>query len=202
MSVDIDEAKLAGREGALWLGWTVATAVGMLLGFFPFIFLISFIELWLARLVVPLWAGFLVGISQWLVLRRYLTRCSDLILNDVAGWALGYAVGLMVIQALSESILGALIGYALFGLIVAVLQWPVLRREIPNAVPWVIASVLGWSLGAVLGQLVLNLITPAGEPISQLTSTLVISGITGLVAGGITALALVWIVRQPEEGLK
>jgi hypothetical protein len=202
MGVDIDEMKLAGREVNLWLGWTLATAAGMLLGFLPFIFLITILELWLARLIVPLWAGFLVGIFQWLVLRRYLTRCTDLILNDVAGWALGYAVGLMVIQALSESILGALVGYGLFGLIVAVLQYPVLRREMPNALPWIIASVLGWSLGAVFGQLVLNLIAPAGEPISQLTSTLVISGITGLVAGAITALALVWIVRQPEAGLE
>jgi hypothetical protein len=198
MGIDIDETKLAGREGSLWLGWTLATTAGMLLGFLPFIFLITVIELWLARLIIPLWAGFLVGIFQWLVLRRYLTRCSDLILNDVAGWALGYAAGLMVIQALGGTVVGALVGYALFGLIVAVLQWPVLRREIPNALPWVIASIVGWSLGAVLGQLILNLIAPAGEPISQVASTAVISGITGLVAGAVTALVLVWIVRQPE----
>lgn len=198
MGIDIDESKLAGREGSLWLGWTLATMAGMLFGFLPFIFLITIIELWLARLIIPLWAGLLVGIFQWLVLRRYLTQCSDLILNDVAGWALGYAVGLMVIQALSDTLVGALLGYALFGLIVAVLQWPILRREIPNALPWVIASIIGWSLGAVLGQVILNLVAPPGEPISQLVSTTVLSGVTGLVAGAVTALALVWIVRQPE----
>jgi hypothetical protein len=31
------------------------------------------------------------------------------------------------------------------------------------------------------------------------TSVLVTVGITGLVAGAITALALIWIVRQPDR---
>jgi hypothetical protein len=32
-SIDIDEAKVARNEFGLWLGWTVATAIGMLIGY-------------------------------------------------------------------------------------------------------------------------------------------------------------------------
>lgn len=198
MSVDIDEAKLAGNESTLWIGWTLATAAGMLVGFVPFLLLVTVLPLEVARLIFPLWAGLLVGIFQWLVLRRYISQCGDWVWNGIAGWALAYALGLIVIQVFSVSFLGAVIGYLLFGVIVAVIQWPVLHREIPNVLPWVLASMLGWALGALAGQGVLNLITPAGEPIPQVLSTLVIAVVTGLVAGAITGAALVYIVRQPE----
>lgn len=197
MTIDIDEAKVANNEATLWLGWTLATTAGMLFGLLPFILFIEFLDLWLVRILVPLWAGFLVGIFQWLVLRNYLTHCADWILNVGAGWGLGYALGLIIIQILADSPLGAFIAYVLFGLIIGVIQWPVLRREIPNAIPWVLASVAGWALGAYLSQAVLNLLV-TGDVINPAVTTAVISGITGLVAGGITGLALVWIVRQPE----
>lgn len=197
MAIDLDEAKIARNEPGLWLGWTLASAAGMLLGLLPFVLLIDLLDLWLVRILVPLWAGFMVGVFQWLALRRYMTHSADWILNGGAGWALGYALGLIIIQALAGSVLGALVGYILFGVIIALLQWPVLRREIPDVIPWVLASVLGWGLGAFISQAVLNAVT-SGDTIPQVVSTAVISGVTGLVAGAITGLALVWIARHPE----
>ena len=198
MAIDIDEAKVQRNEFALWLGWTLATTIGMLLGLLPFLLFIDILPLIFFRIAVPIWAGILVGSFQWFVLRRYLTSCSHWILNVGAGWALGFALGLLVIEALNKTPLGALVGYIIFGLIIALIQWPVLRREIPHVIPWVIASILGWALGAYLSQWVLNLIV-AGDVASQAISSLVISTGTGLVAGAITGLALVWIVRQPER---
>jgi hypothetical protein len=198
MNIDLDEVKWAGNESALWLQWTLATAAGMLAGFLPFLLFLEFVPLGLARLIFPIWAGLFVGLFQWFVLRRCVAQCGDWVWNGVAGWALGYALGLMVIQALSFSILGALIGYLFFGAIVALIQWPILHREIPNVVPWVLASVAGWALGALAGQVALNLLVPAGQPIPQALSTFVIASVTGLVAGAITGLALVYIIRQPE----
>jgi hypothetical protein len=52
-------------------------------------------------------------------------------------------------------------------------------------------------LGAYLGRAALNIFAAGGE-VSPVVSTAVISGVTGLVAGAITGLALVWIVRQPD----
>jgi hypothetical protein len=197
MALDIDEVKVARNEAGLFLGWTLATTAGLLLGFLPFLLFVDNLDLLLVRILLPLWAGFLVGHFQWLVLRGYLSHSVDWILNGGAGWALGFAIGLLIIQALRDSPLGILIGYILFGVVVGLLQWPVLRREIPSALPWIIASIIGWALGAYLSQVVLNVFFP-GDTLSQTVSTIVVAIVTGLVAGSVTGLALVWISRRPD----
>ncbi len=197
MGIDIDEAKVQRNEVGLWLGWTLATVLAMLIAFLPPALIVDQLPLWLARILIPLWAGFLVGVLQWLVLRRYVTSTHDWVLNVGAGWGLGFALGLLLIQALGKSFLGAVVGYILFGVIVGLIQWPVLRREIPSVVPWVLASVVGWALGAILGPIVLSLFVRGGT-IDPLVGAAVIAGVTGLVAGAITGLALIWIVRKPE----
>jgi hypothetical protein len=197
MALDIDEAKVARNEAGLWLGWTLATAAGMLLGFLPFLLLVDDLDLLLVRLLIPLWAGFLVGVFQWLVLRNYLTHSVDWILNGGVGWALAFALGLVIIQALGGTPLGLLVGYLLFGAVIGLVQWPVLRREIPNVLPWVAANVIGWALGAFLSQVILSAFFP-GDTLSQALSSAITAGVTGLVAGAVTGMALVWIVRQPE----
>lgn len=200
MAVDIDEVKVKQNPLGLWLGWTLATTAGMLLGLLPFALLIENIDLLAVRLVMPLWAGFLVGLFQWLVVRRFLTHSVNWIVNGGVGWALGYALGLLVIQVLQGGFWGVLLGYLLFGLIIAVLQWPVLRREIPNVLPWAAANVFGWALGAFMGQFVAAGPGPE-EALPVFVSTALIAGLTGLIAGAVTGLALVWIARQPEQEL-
>jgi hypothetical protein len=197
MAFDIDEAKVNRSEFGLWLAWTLATTAGMLLGFVPVALLGREVDALWVRLLLPLWAGFLVGLFQWLALRPYLTHAADWLVNGGLGWAAAFALGLLVIQLLG-GLWGTLLAYLLFGLIIAVLQWPVLRREIPNALAWVIASVVGWALGALISQLVLGAVA-AGRPPNQVLESALVSGLTGLVAGAVTGLALVWIVRQPER---
>jgi hypothetical protein len=170
----------------------------MLLGLLPFALLFTNLDLLWVRLLLPLWTGFLVGLFQWLVLRPYLTHSADWMLHGGAGWALGYALGLLALQLLAELPFGALLAYLLFGLIVAVVQWPMLRREVPSTLAWVIASILGWGFGAFLSQLILNLLV-AGEAVNQALNSGVVALITGLVAGAITGLALVFMARQPDR---
>jgi hypothetical protein len=199
MSVDVSEAKVARNPLGLWGGWALATAAGMVFGSLPYVFLLNNLSLVVALILIPVSAGFLVGLFQWLVLRQYLTHSADWILHEGAGWSLGYALGLIMIRALSETVLGALLAYAIFGAIIGAIQWPVLRREIRHAVPWVVANVAAWAIGSYVSQLVLTLLV-SDDVISQVVSTLTISGVTGLVAGAITGLTLVWTVRQPERG--
>lgn len=73
----------------------------------------------------------------------------------------------------------------------------IVHREIPHVWSWILANVIGWTSGFYLSQLALNLFsnTPAIPP---LASTSLTSGVTGLVAGAITGIALIWIVRQPD----
>lgn len=201
MGIDIDEAKVQRNEFGLWLGWTLATAVGMLFGFLPSLLLVNVLDLQWARIIVPLLAGFLIGLAQWAVLRNYLVESADWILAGGTSWAVGYALGLFLINSLSNTALGGVIGFALFGAIIAIVQWPLLRREIPNIWSWILANVLGWTAGFYLSQVALSLFFSNDPAINPVVSTSFVSVVTGLAAGAITGLALVWIVRRPEVTL-
>jgi hypothetical protein len=198
MSIDINETKVASNEFGMWLEWTLATALGMLLGFLPSLLLVNLLDLTVARLIVPLWAGFLIGLAQWVVLRKYINEASDWVLAAGASWAIGFALGLFIMTGLTGTGLDGFVGYILFGMIVAVVQWPVLRREIPNIWMWILANVVGWTAGFYLSELSLDLFFN-GPAINPVASTAVLSGVSGLIAGAITGVALVLIVRRPER---
>lgn len=199
MAIDIDETRFNRNEFGVWLEWTLATAVGLMVGYLPSVWLVGGLELGLARVVVPLLAGVLIGVAQWLVLRQYVVGSHDWILNLAGGWVAGYALGLFVVQELSRSPLGALAGFILFGGIVALFQWPVLRREVPHIIPWILANVAGWTLGSYLSSLAGGAWL-GGRHASLLATTLLTAGVTGLVAGAIIGLALVWTIRKPDLG--
>jgi hypothetical protein len=197
-TIDIDEAKVQRNEFGLWLSWTLATAVGMLIGFLPSLLLVNVLDIQWARVIVPLLAGFLIGLAQWAVLRNYLLNSHDWILAAGTSWAVGYALGLLLINVFAGSVLGGFLGYVLFGAIVAIMQWPILRREIPHLWMWILANVIGWTAGFYISQAALNLFF--NDPtIPPVTSTSFLAVVSGLVAGAITGMALVLIVRQPER---
>jgi len=198
MTIDLDEAKIERNEFGLWLGWTLATAGGMLVGFLLTLPVVNILDLGFARIIVPLLAGVLIGFSQWIVLRYYLTTSSDWILAGGAAWAAGYALGLLIIQNLSNTIFGGIGAYLLFGAIVALIQWQMLQREIPSLLGWVLINMGGWAAGLWASQVVLNLFFTK-PVIAPAVSTTVIAGTSGLVAGAITGVALIWIARKPEK---
>jgi hypothetical protein len=198
MTIDISEAKLERNKFGLWAGWALATALGMLIGFLPAELLAEALGLGFARVLVPLIAGFLIGFFQWLLLRGYLTESADWIPSAGLGWMAGYALGLLVIRTLSGSAWETILGYIVFGLIVSVVQWPVLRREIPSLLPWAIANIIGWTIAYLIAQ------SAAGSLYLSLglqpeITAVIIAGLSGLIAGAITGIALIWIVRQPER---
>src|SRR4029453_4337986 len=122
MTIDIDEVKVERNELGLWLGGTLATAGGMLLGFLPPILLVNVLDLGLAQIVVPVFARTLVGLAQWAALRPFLTVTSDWILAGGTSWAVGYVLGLFIIQNLPSTVFAGFVGYLLFGAIVALVQ--------------------------------------------------------------------------------
>lgn len=197
MTLDLDEAKVERNEFGLWLGWTLATAGGMLFGFLLSIPLVNMLDLGFARIIVPILAGILIGFSQWLALKQYLTTSSDWVLAGGTGWAAGYALGLLLIHNLPGTFLAGIAAYLLFGVIVALVQWQDLRREIPSKLTWVLANSLAWAAGLWASQVALELFF--NEPVIEpAVSTAVIAVTSGLVAGAITGIALVWIAGRPE----
>ena len=57
MTIDIDETKVKRNEFGLWLAWTLATALGMLIGYLPLAFLVGSLDLGVARVIVPITVG-------------------------------------------------------------------------------------------------------------------------------------------------
>jgi hypothetical protein len=198
MTIDIDETKVKRNEFGLWFSWTLATALGMLIGYLPLALLVGSFDLGVARVIVPIITGVILGLAQWLVLRPYVSNSYDWILNHAVGWVVGFTLGLYVVQLLSKTTLGMLVGFISFGVIVALFQYPILRREIPHLSTWILANVIGWTLGAYLSLLAVGVFFQNAVP-TTFTRVLVTVGITGLIAGATTAVALIWIVRQPDR---
>jgi len=198
MTIDINETKVKRNEIGLWLAWTFATALGMLIGYLPLALLVGSLDLGFARVIVPILSGIFLGLAQWLVLRPYISKSYDWILNHAVGWVVGYTLGLYVVQLLSKTSLGMLLGFISFGVIIALFQYPALRREIPHLATWILANVAGWTLGAYLSLLAAGVLFQNKVP-TTFASVLVSVGITGFVAGAITGLALIRIVRQPDR---
>ncbi len=118
--------------------------------------------------------GILVGVFQWLVLRRYLTRSLQWVLACLAASLAGYFV---VLGAGSlDPDLGWLAGVGLYGLLAGVMQWLVLRRQVTRAGWWVPVSGAGWVAVIPVG----DMIGPPGWA----------------VFGAITGTLLVGLLRQ------
>ena len=123
--------------------------------------------------------GTLIGVLQWLVLRRHVTGAGRWVLASLGATAVVgvvvFGVGVVNVEA------GWFGGVSVFGTVVGVLQWVVLRRQIPRAGWWVLASTAGWVVGMPLGDIV-------GPP-----------GL-GAAYGAMTGTVLVWLLRQGPRG--
>lgn len=125
--------------------------------------------------------GVLVGVLQWLVLRRHVSSANGWLAASLGALL---AIGLLIAGfGVLDRQLGWFVGVGLFGILVGSLQWLVLRQQIPGSGWWVPASTAGWLIGMPLGD---------------------INGPPGLGAayGAITATALVWLLRQRQIALE
>ena len=180
-----------------WLGWVVASAVGVPVGFIMGFFLGAFIALplglegWPTDLALGIGLGIGVGVSQWLVLRQRLTGAGWWVLASAAA---GTVIFLALTIGYSESLsFGTLLRYAvvmaLSGAVVGILQWLVLRGKVSRAGWWVLASTVGWGFGMTVSRVI-----PWGGTDED---SLLPLAVTGAVMGAVTGAALVWLLRQP-----
>jgi hypothetical protein len=176
----------------LWLWWTVATVAA----FIPFYFLPTLPpardlfprEAWgldfLYMAAMGAGSGAILGVAQWLVLRRYLQRAWTWILACIVGEAVGTIAAWAIMRGLAvpalawaqaglhsgEVVFGGAYGVTLYG-VIGIAQWLTLRRQVRRAGWWIVASVAlgifanplisgsGWtSVGTILGFLVPGLV--------------------------------------------
>jgi hypothetical protein len=152
----------------------------------------------LSHLIGLALAGAVVGVLQWLVLRRAVPGAAwGVLASSLAlpiGFILGYGFGGPPID-----FFGA---FLMLGILSGITYWLVLRQQTHGAGWYVLASSAGWFLGGVAAMLVgITLGDHVGAVIADETigylALLALIGIAGgLVGGTITAVALAPLVRS------
>ena len=197
-----------------WLGWVLASTVGWFVGFIIGFILLAIVGdivgedngmnvlgLILGAFIFGASLGSMVGILQWLVLRRRVSRAGWWVLASTAGFIVGWGgveVAMYMAFGFPEemggmssftNVLGQAVVPALGGAVMGTLQWLILRGKVSRAGWWVLASTVGWALGVTVAEII-----PWGVEEMEILSSLVV---TGTVLGAVTGAALVWLLRQP-----
>lgn len=119
--------------------------------------------------------GGCVGTLQWLVLRRRVSRSGWWVAASIVAWGVGAAMELVGGFFLSIAVLAVLAGVS---------QWLVLREHVSRSGWWVVANIVAWSV--FLGLV---------GAMSQLANPAVGLGVGFAFVGGITGIALDWLLR-------
>lgn len=241
---DLARATLGGSHRTTWAWWTVAGMVGGTLASLWDTALTWFVTYALLMLPSPALpspvplaglliaglggasgaiGGTIVGVSQWLVLRRRIADKGGWILACGAGFALAGAIRWTVVLNLPRIVqqfgltLGAATTLATVASVSAAVlagvgQWLVLRRVVRRAGWWVpayaAAALVGHRVsGAAAGALVDRLFSrptavvraDPGQYLGQLVAW-DLGAIPGLaVHSALTGLALLWLLRYPRR---
>lgn len=187
------------RDLILWLSWLLATTFGgAAIG--TLVVLTGSNEIF----VYLVFTGFVIGVAQWLVLRRYLRG---------AGWWIPASGFAWFVSFLFMSIIGEITNFiaefissvfrlwGVFGTNVVlgtgvgaglgVAQWLVLRRQTRDVGWWVLASVLG---GAINGAVAVS--------VAQIDGVIgmALPYIAGWAANGaVTGVVLVWLLSNRTQ---
>ncbi len=151
-------------DWAVWVQWVLATTAGWVLGLV---------------LGGELGVGAFIGLTQWLVLRRYFANTGWWVLASGVGWLAGWAIvapGLILPP--DGGLLASIIAGAIFGITMGVAQWMVLRRWVKLAGMWILISIPGWTIGLI-----------------GLLGTI----LAGAVAGAVTGFAFDFLLRFPQD---
>ena len=197
----------------VWLGWVACTAAGYIASGITLTVVPTRVRLGSAFTFVVVAVGVaMVGLLQWLVLRRCAPRLKwwSWVLATVLGqFAATLLVTLAVVGSLRSGVvegiarhvegrmlqlLTKLVSGALLGGIKGFAQWLVLRRYFPAAAWWIGATILAESLAAAMSLTVYGGATIAG-PVALATAQM----LAGLIMGSITGMTLVWLSRQPRR---
>jgi len=170
------------------LKWIGMTAVGSLAGILLGIVTHPFI----GEIFAFTFFGLLLGVSQWILLRKFFEKAVFwIVINTV-----GFPLALFIHNAFEsyfirgfEYIASKLIPIVIFGLIIGIIQWLVINRTLQQSAWWIIANFIAWPLPMAL----LLFYGPIlGETIMFLLYYL----ISGIVSGGITGLILFLLLKE------
>lgn len=136
--------------------------------------------------------GTVIGLIQWLVLRRWCAQAGWWVLASTLCWSILGASKLgalgWVVPQTSSTLLRLFYGLVdgmKMGAILGVGQWLVLRQCFTPARAWVLVSILAWAIALGSGWVVGGWLSAA----------------TGLFLGEVVGLALVWLLMALMTGV-
>lgn len=175
----------------LWLWWVLANALG-----FSFGTLLAVVSTDAFLLAVPETTGSLVrgvlhggvlGLAQWLIVRRRLPAARWWILATMV------SSSMIAFMGLAAVVLG--------GLALGLAQWLVLRRHVAHAGSWILASLMawliGWNVGGNLGYDLFNLVVADQTTYSTIEFAIpsaIGNAVGGAIYGAITGVILTRLV--------
>lgn len=208
-------------RGGVWWRWSVANAAGWtpawalaLTATLVFLYMQPWEPVgyrgWLVTQVlfvapVGAVAGFLIGIVQWVSLRREVPRAAiRWSLASATGWAVGvlaFWVGVgvawdaMPFHYDSIVVMTTTLGLSLAvaGATAGILQRVILGRQAQNAGWWVAVTALGHGAAGAVGFRLLNVFISLGLCQGQLVA----GGLAGLAFGALTGGPLAWLLQDP-----
>ena len=207
------------------IGWIVGLALGSATSYtIAFIFHENFgFQLWWVG-VSGAMAGASVGMMQWLILRRQLSRAGWWVLASMVGGAVGFSLvgwfpldptvgfGLIgLVGRLGDVTVAAVLGIQI-GAPVGIMQWFVLRQRFFRAGWWILANIIGFAAGfaaaSVTDSFVIPLMVAIGMALGPMPITAFIFGavgggglgfVVGLMTGAITGMMLAWLWRRAAK---
>lgn len=198
----------AGIERRFWVLWVFASITSFAIGgaaHFPFGFGGSgFSAFNIPAAVVGAGfgavAGVVIGILQWLVLRRAVSQAGWWVLASIAGVSLGHAFGDAAPDWLPFGMLASFGGAA-----IGTMQWLCLRGRVSQAGWWVLASTVSWFLGLAVGVTIADAIglmtlVGFGDWLQYAIPHAFVGGVAGAVTGVITGFVLVWLLQRSVTG--
>ncbi|NLD73575.1 MAG: hypothetical protein GX649_12775 [Chloroflexi bacterium] len=212
------EHSLVGWEPAgwgFWLRWTLISAIGFALSFIVAailgtlwgVFLTLFganpnVGLALGALLLGLGVGAVIGLLQWFVLHRYLSRSGWWIAASAVGAGLGFAVALVVSGAANGWLLGGIVGGLVGGALIGFLQWRVLRDALAQGASyiWIGASAVAWALAMALIGIGMDSVARGTATMRPGIILVALLGLVGMIiASAITGAVLLWLLRHPAS---
>ena len=214
-AVNVQSAAAVERRGwEVWLRWVIYTTLGyFIIGAVTIaVFQFTPVGLFLSPVAGTL-GMVVVGLLQWTVLQRSIRdmRWLGWVLAAVLGQFVGAIMATIVAILLapliytmlgdSGEILGGpavqfgnlLVAGTVLGTVIGFIQWLVLRRYLQAAAWWIPAMAVAMAITSVV-----SMPWPASVGIGGLMAVPLTKGLTGIIVGAITGIALVWLLRKKD----
>jgi len=109
----------------------------------------------LMKVLLPV-IGVSTGLTQYVLLRRYLARLGWWVGATFLGWLLPYVIGTIFSAVITSgrdiNTVWVILGLALIGASIGLPQWWVIRRQVPQAAWWILAYGASWGMIGLLNS--------------------------------------------------